>query len=73
MTKQERTENYRAYLFECGFTEKEVEQKLAERDYLAEQNLKNKEPREITSSTYIRAQNRLKKEVEDWFGVGRRR
>lgn len=31
----------------------------------------NREQREITSSTYKRAQNRLQRNVDSWFGIGR--
>jgi len=30
---------------------------------------KKKEPREITSSTYIRAQNRLQKEIDSFLNI----
>ena len=32
---------------------------------------RKKEPREITSSTYERAQKRLSKQFNDWFSKGR--
>lgn len=32
----------------------------------------NKAQREITSGTYKRAQNKLQKDINNWFGIGRR-
>ena len=32
----------------------------------------NKAQREITSSTYKKAQNKLQKDIDNWFGIGRR-
>lgn len=61
---------YRKYLISCGFDEKEVEQKIKERDVLLELYYKgNNEPREITSATYERSRKRMTKEVERFIGV----
>ena len=61
---------YRKYLISCGFDEKEVEQKIKERDVLLKLYYKgNNEPREITSATYERSRKRMTKEVERFIGV----
>ena len=62
---------YRKYLISCGFDEKEVEQKIKERDIMRELYYKgnNKEPREITSAAYERSRKRMTKEVERFIGV----
>lgn len=63
-------EEYREYLVSCGFNEKEVENKIKERDIMRDLYFNgNTEPREITSSTYERSQKRMKKDVERFMGV----
>lgn len=57
-----------------GFTQDEIE-KIWQRTLKTREQMKlnlNREPREITSSTYERAQNKLNKKVNDWFGLNRR-
>ena len=54
-----------------GFSEDEIIQiwkdTLTVRKQISER--KNEEPREITSDTYIRAQKRLNKKLNDFLGV----
>ena len=57
-----------------GFTQDEIE-KIWQRTLKTREQMKlnlNREPREITSSTYERAQNKLNQKVNDWFGLNRR-
>lgn len=53
-----------------GFTEEDIQKIWKETLITREQMAKRAgmPEREITSSTYIRAQKRLHKEVSDWFG-----
>ena len=65
--------DYYDYLLSCGFNEEEAKQKIKDRETFAELYFTNpKEPREITSSTYKRAEKRLYKEVETVMGFDRR-
>ena len=57
-----------------GFTQDEIE-KIWQQTLKTREQMKlnlNREPREITSSTYERAQNKLNQKVNDWFGLNRR-
>lgn len=57
-----------------GFTQEEIE-KIWQQTLKTREQMKlnlNKEPREITSSTYEIAQKKLNKKVSDWFGLNRR-
>lgn len=55
-----------------GFNEFEIakiwENTLYFRNKMAERLSGDKEPREITSSTYIRAEKKLTQNVKGWFG-----
>lgn len=60
---------YREYLLSCGFNEKEVEQKIKERDIMRDLYYKGeREPREITSLSYQMSQNKIKRDVERFLG-----
>jgi len=63
---------YYNYLLSCGFTEDEANKKMEEAEIMTKLYSKPKEPREITSSTYKRAEKRLHKEVENFMGFDRR-
>lgn len=57
-----------------GFTQEEIE-KIWQQTLKTREQMKlnlNKEPREITSSTYEIAQKKLNQKVNDWFGLNRR-
>ena len=64
--RQEIYERYQA----DGFTEEDIKRIWKDTLYFRAKakERQGKEPREITSSTYIRAQNRLQKDVSNWFG-----
>ena len=66
-------EDYYNYCLSCGLSEDEAREKNREREIMIKLYFTNpKEPREITSTTYERAQKRLKKEVETVMGLNRR-
>ena len=67
--RQEIYERYQA----DGFTEEDIKRIWKDTLYFRAKakERQGKEPREITSSTYKRAEKRLHKEVSDWFGRGR--
>lgn len=50
-----------------GYTPQQIQEMI---DYQNKNRNKNKEQREITSSTYKRAQSKLQKNVNSWFGRG---
>ena len=50
-----------------GFTEEEIENIWKDTLYFRAKLAENKPDREITSSTYERAQKRLSKEVDTWM------
>ena len=54
-----------------GFSDEEIVQIWKDRAIMLElyYNGTEKEPREITSSTYIRSQKRLNRKVENWLGL----
>ena len=54
----------------CGFTEDEAKEKVKEAGL--EPNSEPKEPREITSATYKRAEKRLRKAANKNMGFDRR-
>lgn len=60
-------QEYFEYLLSCGFSESEAEERMKDREVMRKLYFKKKEPREITSSTYERAQKRLKKDVENFM------
>lgn len=62
-----RDEAYKRYQ-EQGFTEEDIAQIWQHTLYFRARMAEKREEREITSSTYERAQARLKKDVDDWFG-----
>jgi hypothetical protein len=51
-----------------GFTETDIERIWQDTLYFRERMTKDPNEREITSSTYERAQKRLANEVTTWFG-----
>ena len=60
------------YKFEHGgYTPEEVQEMI---DYQVKKmrEQKNKETREVTCKTYERAQSKLNKNVDNWFGIDRR-
>lgn len=66
-------EDYYTYCLRCGFSEDEAREKNREREVMVKLYFTNpKEPREITSSTYKRAQKILDKEVETVMGFNKR-
>lgn len=58
-----------------GFTETDIEriwqETLVTRELMAKR--RGQEPRDVTCSTYERAQKKLKKSVDEWFNGGGRR
>lgn len=61
-------EVYERYILD-GFTQLEIE-KIWQDTLLTRSRMKEKsEPREITSSTYERAQKRLNQEIKNMFGI----
>ena len=58
------------YLLACGWTDEEVPQKWEDEKTMARLHAERqgRPEREITSSTYERAQKRLQKDVENWIG-----
>lgn len=51
-----------------GFTESEIEKIWQDTLYFRGKMAEKGEGREITSSTYERAQKNLKRDVDNWFG-----
>lgn len=51
-----------------GFTESEIEKIWQDTLYFRGKMAEKREEREITSSTYERAQKNLKRDVDNWFG-----
>lgn len=51
-----------------GFTESEIEKIWQDTLYFRGKMAEKREEREITSSTYERAQKKLNQEVTSWFG-----
>lgn len=64
---------YYVYLIECGFSESEAKIKMEEREIMIKLYFSDekREPREITSSTYKRAQKKLNKKVNDFLGINK--
>ena len=69
MVKKFNKEEHKKYLREIGFNEKEIEKKLEQREQMVELMKKNinKPPREITSTTYERAQKKLDNKIKKMF------
>jgi len=66
-------EDYYNYCLSCGFSEDEAKEKIKEREIMVKLYFTNqKEPRNITTSTYKRSQKILEKEVETVMGLNRR-
>ena len=65
-------ETYKRYQSD-DFSEEEIgeiwKNTLITRARMAKERAEDKEPREITSSTYKRAQKRLNKQINDRFGI----
>lgn len=51
-----------------GFTEEEISKIWQDTLYFRQKMAEKREEREITSSTYKRAQKKLNQEVTSWFG-----
>lgn len=53
-----------------GFSDAEIEQIWKDREVMVKLYFSNpeKQPREITSSTYERSQRAMDKDVKNWFG-----
>ena len=58
---------YEQYLSD-GFTEEQIADIWQDTLYFRNEMSQRKEEREITSSTYIRAQKNLDRHVSDWIG-----
>ena len=54
-----------------GFSESDIERIWQDTLYFRSKMAEKREPREITCSTYERAQANLKNDVESWFGKRR--
>ncbi len=64
--------DYYNYLLSCGFDEQEAQKKMKEREIMIDLYQGKKELREITSSTYISADRRQSKDIQNFLGWGRR-
>ena len=62
-----RQDIYERYQAE-GFTEPEIEKIWQDTLYFRNKMAEKREQREITSSTYERAQKKLNQDVSNWFG-----
>jgi len=58
---------YRGYLKD-GFTDSDIEKIWEDTLYFRKKLSEKKEERDITSLTYIKAQNNLTRDVKNWFG-----
>lgn len=66
-------EDYYNYCLSCGFNEDEAKEKIKEREILLNLYFKNqREPREITCSTYEKVKKRLDKEIKTIMDFDRR-
>lgn len=59
---------YYDYLISAGFAADEAERRVKDKEIMNALYKKPKEPREITSSAYIRADKRVSKEIQNFLG-----
>nr|DAH48830.1 MAG TPA: hypothetical protein [Bacteriophage sp.] len=63
---------YYDYMISVGFTPEEAERGVEDRKIMNDLYKEPREPREITSSTYISADRRQSKDIQKFLGWGRR-
>lgn len=63
---------YYDYMISVGFTPEEAERGVEDRKIMNDLYKEPREPREITSSTYISADRRQSKDIQNFLGWGRR-
>lgn len=65
-------EQFREWYRKDGYSEQEIDQIQKDTVYFRKSYAQRTEQREITSSTYERAQKRTSNQVEHWLGMRRK-